>query len=603
MKKIIIPMLALAAGISFTSCEDQLDIPQKGIAPIESFYKTDADAEQALAAAYNSFMQNVCGRLEDGGPGIYTPRMLMHNNCGDDMVGAGEFFGDNDFSPALDEFRYDPQNTVIREHYTGLYLSIYKCNLVLDNFKNPSTAFQKQVVAEARVLRAYDFFVLATLWGNPPFVDHVLSGSALPYNCDLDPEKPMSHEELINWVATECESAVADLTKRNGTADKDGSVRVTKGFALALAGKAHLFNKNWEKAEADLLQVIQSNDYSLVPGERYMDNFHIEGDCNEEKVFEVNFEYNPGISDWGGAIQHSSWMEANIWNWRSDHFVAKPNEVYTGGVDGWGGLGVPQWFGDEFFANDGHSYRFDATLKHIDDVVYNMPYVDKALNAMSVDEKKASTKVGIGAKGLYGQSFWLPFKQIIRKGDSDKPEGGNAHGNNNRLNNYRIMRYAEVLLNYAEAAIMNNHADKAFPYIKQIQERAGSKTVVKSASEVNMEVLKREKSYELWLEGCRWFDILRWEDAAAIERLKNAAQDVPLLYDKLIRPVEASDKGVKWENGTEANSRFYTVSTHAAKDAGNVVGYKPEKHRYFPFPQDVINKNPNLQQHKAWLAD
>lgn len=593
-------MLALAAGVALTSCEDQLDIAQKGVAPVETFYKTDADAEQALAAAYDSFMQNVCGRLEDGGPGIYTPRMLMMNNCGDDMVGAGEFFGDNDFSPALDEFRYDPQNTVIKEFYTGLYLSVYKCNLIIDNFANATTQVQKQAVAEARVLRAYDYFLLATVWGNPPFITHVLSGDALPYNCDEDPDNPMTHEDLINWVAEECEKAVPDLVKRNGKGDKDGAVRVTKGFAYALAGKAHLFNKNWTKAESDLDEVIKSHDYDLVPGERYMDNFHIEGDCNEEKVFEVNFEYNPGISDWGGAIQHSSWMEANIWNWRSDHFVAKPNFVYTGGVDGWGGLGVPQWFGDEFFENDGHSYRFDATLKHIDDVVYNMEYSEPELNSMSLEEKKVSEKVGIGAKGLYGQSFWLPFKQIIRKGDSDKPEGGNAHGNNNRLNNYRIMRYAEVLLNYAEAAVMNNHADKAYPHIKAIQERAGSKTVVGSAAEVTMDVVKREKAYELWLEGCRWFDILRWDDAAAIARIKNAAQDVPLLYDKLIRPVESTDKGVKWEHDDEAHSRFYTVSTHEAIDQGNKVGYVAEKHRYFPFPQDICNKNPHLHQHTGW---
>lgn len=77
-------------------------------------------------------------------------------------------------------------------------------------------------------------------------------------------------------------------------------------------------------------------------------------------------------------IQRSSWMETNYWDWRADHFVVSPNKVYCGGVDGWGGLGVPQWFGDEFYKNDGdHSYRLNATLKHIDDAVYHILYGKK----------------------------------------------------------------------------------------------------------------------------------------------------------------------------------------------------------------------------------
>lgn len=64
-------------------------------------------------------------------------------------------------------------------------------------------------------------------------------------------------------------------------------------------------------------------------------------------------------------IQRSSWMETNYWNWRSDYFVVSPNKVYCGGVEGWGGLGVPQWFGDEFYKNDGDSYRLKAVVGSI----------------------------------------------------------------------------------------------------------------------------------------------------------------------------------------------------------------------------------------------
>ena len=580
-----------------TSCEDQLDIEQKGVILPENFYQTDADAEAALVAAYEGFMCNVVGRNHDGGgPGIYTPYKIITNMCGDDVLYASGNYGDHEFSGMLNEFRYDAEAEVPKFMYTGLYHSVYTCNLITDHFqKAADTPVKKRCVAEARVLRAFDYFLLANLWDNPPFVDHCLERTDLPYNCNKDPEHPMDHNQLIQWVAKECEEAAADLDERKGTDDKDGAVKVTKGFAWALAGKAYLFAGEYEQAKTALKKVIDSGKYALVPGDRYMDNFHIEGDGNEEKVFEINFEYNAGKGSWDGMIQRSSWMESNAWNWRAGSFVKSPQSAYSG-IDGWGGLGVPQWFGDEFHANDGDSYRFNATLKHIDDAVYKMEYADPALNAMSVEEKMKSKKVGISdpVQGLYDNSFWLAFKQVMRKADT---EGGKYGDGNIRLNNYVVMRYAEVLLNYAEACLQTGDQDEAKRYINMIQERAGSKTISQT---VDMDVLKKEKSYELWLEGCRWFDVMRWKDTKAIERLKNVGSDCPHVFDKLFRAPKADDRKVTWEHGEEANSRFYTVSTSAAKDAGFKVGFKEGKHEFFPYPQTVLDKNPNLKQNPGW---
>ncbi len=597
MKKILFStILALAAAGTMTlttSCEDQLDIEQKGVTPMENFYKTDADAEASLVAAYEGFMCNVVGRNHDGGgPSIYTPFKLIVNECGDDVLAAGANSGDNTFGIMLNQFYYDAEAEVPKYMYTGLYLSVYTCNLVIDHFAEGTSAVQKRCVAEARVLRAYDYLMLASLWGTPPLVTHVLDASDLPYNCDKDPDNPMTHEQLLEWVAQECEAAVNDLDERKGTDDKDGAVKVTKGFANALAGKAYLFAGQYDKAKVALKKVIDSGKYALVPGEQYADNFHIEGDANAEKVFEVNFEYNEGKSNWSGMIQRSSWMETNYWDWRADHFVISPNKVYCGGVDGWGGLGVPQWFGDEFYANDGDSYRLQATIKHIDDAVYHMSYDKPEIDNMTDEQKKVSDQIGINdpTQGLYGNSTWLAFKQIMRASDT----GGKKYGDNIRLNNYLVMRYAEVLLNYAEACLQTNNPAEAKKYINEIQTRAGSKTVSET---VDMEVLKREKSYELWLEGCRWFDIMRWQDANAIARLKRSGTDVPHLWDKVFRAPKADDQNVTWEHGTEAASRFYTTNT---PETTFTVGFQAGKHEYFPYPQTVKDKNPNLVQNPGW---
>jgi len=607
MKKILFSVLAVAVVVFAASCdESRLDIPQKGVSAYETFYKTDEDAEAALAAAYAQFGTYVAGQQ---GTSIYTAYKAALNNCGDDMVAAGSNFGDNDFMAQIDEFRHDSGNAVVENFYTHLFLANYACNLVIDNFKDGlpeggPTATTKRVVAEARVLRAYVYFLLTSFWNCPPFIDHVIS-DGLPYNSDKDPENPMSHEDLYRWVASECETAAADLDERKSTGDKDGAVKVTKGFAWALQGKALLFVKDYAGAKAALKKVIDSGKYALVPGDKFWQNFHIEGDCNEEKVFEINIEYNVGIPfmSWSSPISmagRSTWMEANIWSWRVDHFVVAPHTVYQGGADGWGGLGVPQWFGDEFLANDGHSYRFDATLKHVDDAIYGMEYADSTINAMTWDQRKVSKAVGIAdvQDGLYGQSFWLPFKQMVRVTDTSvwdaaKGEYSARYGNNVRLNNNIIMRYAEVLLLYAEACLNTSDNGQALWAINEIQKRAGSKTISSSAS---MDVLKKEKSYELWLEGCRWLDLLRWGDT---DRVKQAGQNVPKLFDKLYRAPK-SGENVTWEHGTEANSRFYTVPSHQAIDRGDEVGFKTGKHEFFPFPTSVMDKNPNLVQNPGW---
>ena len=191
--------------------------------------------------------------------------------------------------------------------------------------------------------------------------------------------------------------------------------------------------------------------------------------------------------------------------------------------------------------------------------------------------------------GLYGQSFWLPFKQLLRSTDVA------SYGNNVRMNNGVIMRYAEVLLLYAEACLQSGDSAQGAWAVNQIRTRAG----LSALANVDMNVLKKEKSYELWLEGSRWLDILRWGD---LDRVKQAGQSVPKLFDKLHRAPQGTDVNVTWQFGSESNSRFYTTSTHEAIDSGAKVGYK-DRNAFFPYPTSVMDKNPNLVQNPGWEAE
>ena len=604
-------MLALAAGVAFTSCEDKLDIEQKGVVNIDNFYKTDADCEKALTSAYEYFLIQTMGRTTFG-PSIYTPNKVMGNHPGDDVLYAGGNYGDHEFGGSLDEFRYKHTPEAINAMYKGLYSSVYYCNLLLDNVgANASSAFMKQAVAEARVLRAYDYFLLACYWGQPPFVDHQLPADALPAN------STMSQKEYFKWVASECEAAYGDLTERKDKSDKAGAYRVTKGFADALAGKAYLFAEDYASAKTALKRVVDSGKYDLVPGSQFANLFHVEGDGNEEKVFEMNMEFNTAVGAWSmgsglGAFQHSTWMEANCFCWREGHMKTSPINSYNGGLGGWGSIGIPEWYGDAFEANDGDSYRRKATIINVEDAFFlteearseGLKYNDETLNAMTPEQLSQSNEVGIKEldQGFYGNSFWLPFKHLARA--TDMTDGGGSHGGNLRLNNIIVMRYAEVLLNYAEACIKTGDQATALEILNKIQERAGS---AHKSTEATMKELQNEKLWEMWFEGCRFQDILRWDragdpapsgDMNAKARLAQAGSAVPHLYDVKFRPVK-SGENPKWLDG-KYGKRFYIVHTHEAKDAGFTVGFREGLHNLFPYPSDALDQNPNLKNNPGW---
>ena len=615
MKKLyILAMLGVAFG--FTACEDQLDIPQKATLTTETYYKSDEDFTKALASAYEQFQCNTMGRAM--GPGIYTPARVLANHPGDDVNYGGSMYGDHEFGGSVDEFRFKHTPEAIDYHYKGLYLSIFPDNLVIEKAEmidNPSDVI-KQCVAEARVLRAYNFFLLACYWGQPPHITHTITMADTPSNSE------MSQQEYFVWCAEECLNAVDDLIERKDPSDKEGAYRVTKGFAWALAGKAYMFAGDFAKAKDCLKKVIDSGKYELVPAEEWANLFHIEGDGAPEKIFEVNVRYNPGAGEWStgsglGWNQHSTWMEPQCFQIRTGYFKKPPLGTYTGGVEGWGSIGLPEWYADAFVENDGkESTRLKATMVNIEDLIYGttgIEAIDKYYSGLKNIPKNHDglvkwDKIGISEiAGHYGQSFWIPIKHVIRAADSS--EGENKYGNVHRLNNIIIMRYAEVLLNYAECCIRTGQADEAGKYIKQIQERAGSKTVLSGTP--SLIDLKKEKSFELWFEGCRYQDVMRWSkldndsyDKEAIEHLKVQGKHIPHLVDRVFRdPAKYDgDEDRVWQHsadGSNKEDRFYLYHTHEAQDAGYQVGWE-EKHRLFPYPQDVMDTNPNIKPNPGW---
>ena len=576
MKKIIF-LLICAAGLILTSCsEDLLEIPQKGVIPVESFYITDEDAESAATAMYNGFLVQV-GTVQVLGSMVYTPWVFAFNLAGDDVHGGGKEYGNNDTHVAIGEFRYDASNEIISSCYRNLYRAVRYCNLITDNFQYGESATKDRVISEARAIRAWIHMTLAIGWNDPPLVDHVLVGSDKPSNYEG------GHKGLLEWCAKECEEAAPYMKKRAGASDRDAALVATQGFAYAVAGKSHLFAGNYDQAMTDLKKVMDSGSYSLVPGTEYNNMFHVEGDGNAEKIFELNVIENANISNFTQYFR-SIWQEANMWCWRGDRFAGLPTEVGMR-FNGWGGLAVREEFAEEFVANDGDSYRRKATIVSYEEVLYDMHYsndIKEDGTEMTREEKMYDKTRGLkDIRGLHANGMYLQKKRLISAEDVAGHSAWPAK-------NFLIMRYAEVLLMYAECcAQTGKEMDKGLQVIRQIQERAGI-PVENYATQLTLDVVKKEKKYEMWCEGCRWADAVRWGDTALMEI---AGKSTPVLYDH-INDADASTR-------TDYHSP-YVLHFNFNEQAGKKTGFQKGKHEYFPFPDLETSINPNIRQNPGW---
>ena len=554
MKKILYPILGLCAAMFLGGCEDRLDIEQKGVISADDFYQTDDDAQNALNNLYQCFAYHIAGN-----EGIYVALPVLFNEAGDDMLAAGNMYGDNDFGAQINEFRYDYQNEVIPNTYTGLYAVVYDANSIIDRVPDDSP-IKKRVRAEAITLRAWAHMMLAIGWDCPPLVETVLPGDARPSNYEG------GHVELLRWCAEQAESVVNDLDERISPTDKVGASKVTKGMALTVAGKARLFMGDYENAKKDLKQVISSNKYELVPTDRWANLFHTSGDLCEEMIFQSNCLDNANVSDWGGKINRTSWMWIQFWNWRTDKLVSRPKFI---GADGWGGHSIRADFAERMLANDGDSPRRKATFMTPDEFLYEMEW--SGTEGMTRAQLETTDKIGIkDPTGLYGFGGYFAHKIVPWPEDNEKGWYG--------FKNLTIFRYAEVLLMYAEACAMTGDND-GLQYLNAIQNRAGSAHV---SSTLTLDEVKNEKAFEMWIEGVRFPDMVRWGDTDGVV---NNGKNIPSTYDAFFTK-------------KEPKHRIYVEYSNPNKGQ---TGFVKGKHEYFAYPKVTISRNPNLQQNPSGL--
>ena len=580
MKKIIFSVALLSAGMTLTSCsEDLLEIEQKATNSTDSFYKTDADAKSAVTAMYATYAEEISGN-----EGIWNAYIMGLNYASDDVFPAGGDIADHSGFRECGEFRYDTSFGPVSALYNHIYKSIYSANLVINYFGGDKADSQvkKEAVAQARVMRAWAHMLAAQVYYQPPIVDHLI--------VDDKPTNAESQKAIFDFCIKDCEEAMSDIPERNGQSDQEGAWYATKGFAQFVAGKSALFAGDNAKAASLLKPLVESSNYALVPGDRFRDLFHVEGDGCEEKIFEINFAANSAASTgagWAYGNKRGRWMVANVLNWRGDDIKDGGMNPQICAVGGWGGGSINHEFAHKMLANDGDSYRRKATFLTSDEFFYDAtlcPWkndIEVGGTLSTRAEKEFDENRGIKKDaGSFSRSDVMEVKMMMHPNDCDPNKVAGDNCNNTNL---CLARLGEAYLLYAEACLASGNTAEALKYVNKIQQRAGSKTI---SSSVDLQTIQDEKQYELWFEGCRWFDIVRW--GIAKQCWDKVLDNVPYQYDEY------------WTSGgTKPHKLVYEVR-HPYKEANITLSFTEGKNEYWPIPQTVIEVNDQMHQVRGW---
>ena len=480
MKKGIYILIALL-GL-FTSCsQNVLEIPQKSVDDLDAYIAAaDEDAVMKLTASIYYGIHNFYNR----------PWFLVANEITGENYTGGSDIADQPYHVQFSTHAITADNGQLQESWNNLYNLIYRCNLIIDKLEG-SEAYKQRAIAEAKACRAYAFYNLVMQWGNVPLVDHL-----------LDPEEyEMANtpkEQVWAFIEQNFSEAAAVLPSKAGkNGQKAIGGRWTKEACIGFLAKVQLAQKKYSEASANLKKVIDSGLYELIPD--YGKIMRLAGDYCNEYLFEMDFHANNRTE--AGAIRNDYYN----YNGLRPSLINHPDELWN---NSWGFLNVTKAFAIEALAHDGDGPRRIANV-----VTYDEFILDKAKGDPGAIFTYTKRTPGINpSNNWYGSDGYARLKGLTYTADKDPGNITESYAFSNA--NIPILRYADILLMYAECAA-NGAGDKALglQYLNQVRARAG----LAPAPELSMDNadygIKAERRFEFYFENAeRWYDLLRWGD-------------------------------------------------------------------------------------------
>jgi len=353
------------------------------------------------------------------------------------------------------------------------YKAIFRANSVIENVGS-EIPNADQYIGQAYFMRAFSHWYLLNLFGNIPMVTKTPTEDADFFPAQSD------RQTVWNQIIADLEEAESRLPAIWGDNDKG---RPTSGSATALKGKSYLYSGDWANAEAAFKSVVNSGNYALLPADRYHENFGTTNENNEESVFELQYLGIEAFS-WGVDIPGVGTMG----NFHIDYAppTKSPDQSHF----------INSWVKNLFEAN-GETIRRNETL------AYDYP----------------------GSLGYGGTPFLDDFAGDIEVANNDgmepiftKKYAGLDVGvrddvdflGTNVGNNWRIIRYADVLLMLAEALNNQGKTGEAVGFLNMVRERAQVDPIPSASQDQMVQHIIDERVLELTGEGHRFFDLVRW---------------------------------------------------------------------------------------------
>lgn len=458
-------LVALFGALALsTSCQkDLLDKVNPNQPTVENFWKTAADAQAGVTAAYSALQF----------PGTYARWIHFANDIRSDEGYSLSPWTDLANSTRFVQLDYDlePVRVMWEDHYRG----VYRCNQLLANVPaiTMDATLQKTLLAETHFLRGLYYFNLVTHFGNVPLM--------------LDPSTVRSTAPQ-GTVATGMAQVVADLQAAITDLPVNNTIgHATKGSAQALLGRVYMQQHKWSDASALFTAIIGSGKYSLVSN--YLDNFTIANENNSESIFEVQFSSvnQGGGQDVAGASE----------GFERPQFFGPPGIGWTDGR-------ARPWLLDEMSdktVTGDVDPRRDITVFHYPMLLFGATYQTR--NVPLTD------------------TFWHKYEDDRTQNFENYFSGIN----------FRLIRYADVLLMQAEAQNELGTPSAALPLINQVRGRQSVNitplTGTFSQAQMRTQIM-HERVCELAGEGTRWLDLNRWgllANQASLDVLKAPNHD------------------------------------------------------------------------------
>ncbi|MBO4986030.1 MAG: RagB/SusD family nutrient uptake outer membrane protein [Bacteroides sp.] len=502
MKKIIYSLAIAASALTFNSCVGDLDtLPlNETDKTAQQAYQTLEDFEKGLAYIYGSYSlvsQNDAGSsdiaVEDAGQSELLRQYVVLNEMSADALKCT--WGDSYITDTQNATWSSTPNAATIAVYTRCMVTITRANEFLIQSGASSLEGVAGLRAEARFLRAYAYYMLLDLYGNPPFATEANIGGDLPKQFDTDFEK--GRKGLFEWLEAELKELLASEDMPG--VGEVSYPRVTKGAAQALLARMYLNAEVYtgEARWADAMTAAEATinlGYSLCPNyeELFMQDNGENTDSRNELIFAIAYDRDKTQS-WGGTthLVSGSLDDAN------SEAIAAALGYPEGSMiarERWNGYHVPTTFVADNFELSDVEWGGDG-------LGYNRATSDKRAFFSNVGCSETFDISTI-------ESGWRCWKFTSR--DSE----GNLYSSDSYDKfssiDFPMIRLAEMYLIYAEAKARIDGGittdAKVLGYVKALRDRAGLST----PSSVDTEFILKERACELMWEGHRRTDLIRY---------------------------------------------------------------------------------------------